>query len=88
MINNPGFYCNGAFLLLSILTSVILNTTIYSGYLFKYYDRILSNDASHFTKGGEPIDFKVKDDVLKIPENNELRVVVPANRNYKIIINL
>ena len=84
MINNPGFYCNGAFLALSILTSIILQTTIYSSYLVKYFDRILLNDASHFTKGGEPIDFKaeVKNNDVNVPENNQLKVVAPANRNF------
>lgn len=46
----------------AIITSVILQTTIYSNLLVKYFDKIILNDASHFTKGGQPFDLNLDAD--------------------------
>ena len=61
-----------------------MSLTIYKNYLLKFFDTILLNDASHFTKGGKPIDFNVdkNDEIIKNPEKGgeqlELKVVAPC----------
>lgn len=56
--------------------------------MVKYFDRVLLNDASHFQKGGNPINFDSpqannneiieKEGDLK---DNELKVIAPCRKN-------
>ena len=69
---------------IALISSIILQFTVYSNVLVKYFDKILHNDASHFTKGGKPIDFntEVKNKLVDPGkgEQIELKVVAPCRK--------
>jgi len=43
--------------LISIVSAIILQNTLYSNFLFKYFDQVIKFDASHIGRNGEILNF-------------------------------